>query len=132
MRALLLVAVMGLTLNGRLLADEVPLLKPSMLVSGFPPRPEYPFDARRMHATGKGVFILKINAQSGKVESIQIKKSTGHPILDSAAINSFHAYRFKPGTPERVCMPITFAMAKSPNQTMQRTPSLTASTLNHD
>jgi TonB family protein len=71
-------------------------------------RPEYPLEARGNRIQGSGVFILNISHQTGRVDSITIKKSTRHKILDAAAMKAFITYRFKPGTPPQVWIPVNF------------------------
>ena len=114
MRALLLIAlVVGLAFSGRCFAGEIPKLDQSMLLSGDfrkEQRPDYPYEARNASMRGSGVFILNINEKTGVIESIRIKKSTGHRILDLAAMKAFITYRFKPHTPTRVWIPVSFWM----------------------
>jgi TonB family protein len=63
----------------------------------YKPRLEYPVQARVRHLSGAGFFILLVTSQTGVVKNVQIEKSTGSPILDSAAISAFKQWRFKPG-----------------------------------
>jgi TonB family protein len=82
-----------------------------MLISGSvlkEQRPDYPMEARHNRIQGSGVFILNISHQTGRVDSITIKKSTRHRILDAAAMKAFFTYRFKPGTPPKVWIPVDF------------------------
>jgi len=82
-----------------------------MLISGSvlkEQRPEYPLEARSNHIQGSGVFILNISRQTGRVDSITIRKSTRHKILDAAAMKAFFTYRFKHGTPPKVWIPVDF------------------------
>ena len=74
------------------------------------PRPEYPYEARRMRATGSGVCVMTVDPSSGAVTSAVMAQSTGNPILDSAATSAFKRWRFKPGTVSKVRTPITFTM----------------------
>jgi TonB family protein len=39
-----------------------------------------------------------------------MEQTIGNPILDSCAILAFRRWRFKPGTPPRVRIPITFML----------------------
>lgn len=114
MRASLsITAVVAVALSGRCFASEIPKFDQSMLVTGNvreEQRPDYPFEARRNHIQGNGIFILNITARTGRVDSIQIKKSTGHKILDVAAMKAFITYRFKPHTVTKVWIPIDFKM----------------------
>ena len=95
------------------LASPIVKLDKQMLASGSfkaEPRPQYPIEARRLHITGHGIFILNVDVKTLSVKSIQIQKSTGHAILDAAAMKALIDYRFKPGVPPRVWVPVTFQM----------------------
>jgi len=75
-------------------------------------RPEYPFEARRSGLTGSGVFILNIDAKTGRVTSVTAEKSTGNRMLDAACRNAVVNWQFKPHTVTRVRFPITFTMRR--------------------
>lgn len=74
------------------------------------PRPEYPYEARRMRLTGSGVVLMTVDTGSGAVTSAVMAQSTGHPVLDNAAMSAFRRWRFQPGTVSKVRTPITFTM----------------------
>lgn len=74
------------------------------------PRPDYPYEARRQHATGSGVAVLYIDQATGVVTSVSMTQSTGNAILDNATVSAFRRWRFKPGTISAVRTPITFTM----------------------
>jgi TonB family protein len=96
---------------GSAVAANIPKFDKSMLVSGNlrkEQRPDYPVEARRAYLTGSGVFILNIGKKTGRVDSIQINKSTGYEILDRAAMKAFITFRFKPNVPSKVWIPIEF------------------------
>src|SRR5258707_794897 len=60
------------------------------------PRPEYPSAARSQHLTGSGVAVVQVDPRSGQVTSARILDSTGHKILDDAALKAFRQWRSKP------------------------------------
>ncbi len=97
---------------GRLGAAEnlskVPQLDPSTLLSA--PRPEYPFEARKLRQTGSGVVLLEVDPATGAVKKARMAQSTGHRVLDEAAIAACSAWRFRKGVPARQKAPITFTM----------------------
>ena len=70
--------------------------------------PDYPYEATTRGVTGSGVGILNVDSR-GFVTSALMLKSTGQEILDGAAIKAFREWRFKPGTPNTVKIPIEFA-----------------------
>lgn len=81
----------------------------SKVVPIVAPPPRYPLDAQGQRPMGHGVVLMEIDVETGRVKSVKIHKSTGHKILDEAAIQAFRRWRFKPGTPRFVHSPISFA-----------------------
>jgi TonB family protein len=73
--------------------------------------PFYPLEAVDKGLTGSGVAILKIDAQTGSVTSAAMLKSTGHLMLDRAALLAFREWRFKPRTLTTLEIPIEFVRA---------------------
>jgi TonB family protein len=65
------------------------------LISG--PKPEYPLFARAHHFTGSGIFILRVHVKTGIVAEVRMLRSTGHRILDEAAVRGLSQWRYKPG-----------------------------------
>ena len=63
----------------------------------YAPKPDYPVAARARHYTGSGVFIIRVPVKSGRVTEARVAQSTGHPILDRAAVDALKKWRFKPG-----------------------------------
>ena len=63
----------------------------------YSPKPDYPFDARAHHVTGAGIFIIIVHANDGRVAAVHVARTTGHTILDDAAVHAFSKWRFKPG-----------------------------------
>jgi len=74
----------------------------------YAPRPQYPYEVRSRHITGKGVCVVEVNAGSGSVTSASMASSIGNPVLDNAALSAFRQWRFKPGSVSKVRIPITF------------------------
>lgn len=74
------------------------------------PRPEYPYEARRQKITGEGIALMTVDPVSGSVVDVTLLKSTGSPVLDNATLSGFRRWRFKPGSPSKVRVPITFTM----------------------
>src|SRR4029077_1753322 len=72
------------------------------------PRPQYPYEVRSRHITGRGVCVVEVDAGSGSVTSASMASSIGNRILDKAALSAFRQWRFKPGSVSKVRIPITF------------------------
>jgi TonB family protein len=74
------------------------------------PQPVYPLAARKQHWTGAGDFACHISPD-GTVASVDVLRSTGHQVLDQAAITALQHWRFQPGKVEsRLNIPIDFRM----------------------
>jgi TonB family protein len=76
----------------------------------FAPRPRYPYEARDKHLAGSGVVLVNVDSPTGYVTSARMLKSTGHQILDEAALEAFRQWRFRPGTVAKVRIPIHYTM----------------------
>ena len=78
----------------------------------YAPKPDYPLEARARHVTGSGVVLLDVDTASGRVTNARMLQSTGHKILDDAALDAFRRWRFQPGKPApQVKIPIRYSMA---------------------
>jgi TonB family protein len=71
--------------------------------------PDYPYAARDRHLEGSGLYRLNIKPD-GTVSSVTVLKSTGHSLLDQAAIHAYRQWRFRPGALRSVKIPINFSM----------------------
>ena len=74
------------------------------------PRPDYPCEARSRHITGSGVAVISVDPNSGLAVDAMMEQSIGNPILDNSTVSAFRRWRFKPGRPARVRIPITFVL----------------------
>jgi TonB family protein len=63
----------------------------------YTPLPYYPYDARKWHMHGSGLFVLRIDIKTGKVKRVTMAKSTGHSMLDDSCMDAFKRWRFQPG-----------------------------------
>ena len=59
--------------------------------------PPYPPKARRMGYEGIVMLKVLIN-ESGRVNNLEVLKSSGYDILDRAALSTVKEWRFEPGT----------------------------------
>lgn len=61
------------------------------------PEPDYPELARRRHQQGLVLLAVKVTAQ-GRTASVEIKKSSGFPLLDNAAVAAVRDWEFQPAS----------------------------------
>jgi protein TonB len=79
----------------------------------FHPPPPYPAEARARHWEGVAQLLLSVDA-TGKVSSAQLLRSSGYLVLDRAALEIAHQWRFIPArqdglpTASRVAVPVRF------------------------
>ena len=59
--------------------------------------PRYPTAARQRHATGAGIFVMRVQIKTGLVKSVDVARTTGDADLDAAAVAALRQWRFKPG-----------------------------------
>jgi TonB family protein len=72
--------------------------------------PKYPFEARRAHEEGEGRFRLYID-KSGRVTGVKVLQSTGHALLDNAAVKAMMSWQAPPGLRRETEVPFTFTMS---------------------
>ncbi len=61
------------------------------------PPPKYPRRARRMGLEGRVMLEVLISAK-GQVDELRVLQSSGHKVLDRAALSAVRKWRFEPGT----------------------------------
>ncbi|PYK35282.1 MAG: hypothetical protein DME58_01730 [Verrucomicrobia bacterium] len=71
-------------------------------------------NGRNKGLTGKGVVLVTIDQQTGKVTGARMLQSTGNKQLDGAALEAYSQWRFQPGTGSQVKIPIEFASRPKP------------------
>jgi len=76
----------------------------------YAPRPIYPYEARRQRITGSGVALLTIDQTSGMVTDVLMTQSCGNVILDNSTRDALRRWRFRPGAPASVQVPITYTI----------------------
>jgi TonB family protein len=70
--------------------------------------PVIPPEARGRHLSGSGVILVYIRPD-GSVERAEVAQSSGHKILDDAALAAFSQWQFIPGRLKKVKIPFTFS-----------------------
>jgi len=77
------------------------------------PRPPYPFAAVRQGAEGRVLLSAEV-LPDGRAGRVSLEKSSGHALLDAAALNTVRSWRFTPArkggvaTAQTVSIPIDF------------------------
>jgi len=83
----------------------------------FTPRPIYRPEWAKQGLTGKGVVLVTIDKETGKVTGAKMFESTGNQLLDGAALQAYSQWRFKPGSSvSQLKMPIEFSSRPPPGQ----------------
>jgi TonB family protein len=75
----------------------------------YTPKPVYRPEWAKQGLTGKGIVLVTIDQQTGKVTGARMLQSTGNKLLDGAALEAYSQWRFQPGTGSQVKIPIEFA-----------------------
>lgn len=70
------------------------------------PAPAYPALARERGEEGALLLRLRINA-NGQVQRLHLLRSSGHSLLDEAAIETLRAWRFAPAQQGSARVPAT-------------------------
>ncbi len=69
--------------------------------------PDYPPELYRRGIGGRGIFLLKVNAQ-GDVDEVKIVRSTGVQLLNELAAKAFFQWKFEPGVARQIKIPYEF------------------------
>lgn len=77
----------------------------------YTPAPVYQPDWARRGLAGKGVVLLTVDKESGKVTGARMQDSTGSDLLDGAALQAYSQWRFEPGSATQIQIPIEFKPA---------------------
>jgi TonB family protein len=80
----------------------------------YTPRPVYRPEWAKQGLAGKGVALVTIDQQTGRVTGARMLQSTGDKQLDGAALEAYSQWRFQPGTGAQVKIPIEFATRPKP------------------
>ena len=124
MRQLLLVQiVIGVVLSpsyGQYASPAVSAARPQAI---YTPMPVYRPEWAKQKLTGKGVVLITIDKETGKVTGARMLESTGNQLLDGAALQAYSQWRFKPGTVgTQLKMPIEFRNAPQRPTSPQKAP----------
>ena len=87
----------------------------------YTPMPVYQAEWSKRGLTGKGIVLVTIDKNTGKVIGAQMLQSTGNKLLDGSALEAYSRWRFAPGTVSQLKIPVEFTNRPRP-QTPKRTP----------
>ncbi len=79
------------------------------------PEPLYPLLARRRNQQGIVLLTVKVSAQ-GRVSRVELKQSSGFPVLDEAASQAVRRWEFEParigslGVESQIEVPVRFVL----------------------
>ena len=77
------------------------------------PTPQYPPLASAQSLSGKGVYLLHFDTNTGAVTDVTITQSTGSVLLDQTCIAAFRQWHEDPNGPKEVPMTMTFKGASA-------------------
>ena len=60
--------------------------------------------------TGKGLFLIDFDYETGRVTDVHVLQSTGNPTLDATSIRTFKKWKAKPHTYRHVKVPIRYSL----------------------
>lgn len=75
------------------------------------PKLEYPILARKRWNEGTGFFVVTSDA-TGRVTSVTLARSSGHRLLDHAALTGLRNWQLRPGAPQKILLPVRFVMRR--------------------
>lgn len=90
--------------------------KPILLAT---PAPGYPYAAREGWLEGEGLFLLRFDPANGVAREVSVIRSTGHAVLDQAAVSALRQWKIKPHTYEKIKVPINFELTGEKAATMR-------------
>lgn len=99
------IAVSLSSLHAQPASPATPLARPQAI---YTPMPIYRPEWAKQGLTGKGVVLVTIDKETGKVTGARMLESTGNQLLDGAALQAYSQWRFKPGSVTQLKMPIEF------------------------
>lgn len=63
----------------------------------YSPLPTYAYEARKMHLSGSGLYLIRVDIKTGKVKRVTVAKTAGHKFLDQQVIYAVERWRFQAG-----------------------------------
>ena len=120
MRRVLIVFVLALVSICSLHAQSAaPSAPGTPLKAIYTPQPAYQAEWVKRGLKGKGVVLVTIDKDTGKVTGAQMLQSTGSKELDGSALEAYSRWRFAPGTVSQVKIPVEFRNRPPPQASKQ-------------
>src|SRR4051794_27288015 len=104
MRFLIIAAFAGICASS--FAEDLKISPIGISVS-YAPAVKIPEEARAKHLKGLGVFVAHLY-RDGSVRQVELVRSTGHAILDKAAMDAIAKWRFSGPWVWKVLVPMKF------------------------
>lgn len=124
MRELFFLAVALVSISLVQAQSPSPIRQPAAAKAIYAPKPVYRAEWAKQGLKGKGVVLVTINKQTGKVTGARMQASTGNQQLDGAALQAYSQWRFDPGTVavSQLMIPIEFATRPAPQPAKRTLP----------
>jgi TonB family protein len=123
MRQLVIVPVFALVCVCLLHAQVLTPAGPRTPVKAiYTPAPVYQAEWAKRGLTGKGVVLLTIDKNTGKVAGAQMLQSTGSKLLDGSALEAYSKWRFAPGSISQLKIPVEFTNRPNPQSSKRTLP----------
>jgi len=71
--------------------------------------PLYPLASRRKGESGTVLILVHLDGQ-GRVREVSVRSSSGYPSLDSSAMAAVGKWKFRPGAPPLLLVPVVFRL----------------------
>jgi TonB family protein len=101
---------------------EVSSIQSAKALAIYAPRPQYPYEARSRHITGRAVVGVRVSPKTGLVTNAALLRKSGSAILDNAAISAFRQWAFAPNTitTGAIAIPVTFCTTAAEYQKLTK------------
>lgn len=97
-------------------AAQTAVRQPARAQAGLFPHPRYPAKAVEKGLEGTVVLLVTVSAQN-KVMAVEIAESSGHSMLDEAAVRAAWQGKFRTrGKPTQYSIPVRFSMGDKKQQ----------------
>lgn len=71
--------------------------------------PIYPLASRRKGESGTVLVLVHLDSQ-GRVREVSVRSTSGYPALDRSAVTAVGSWKFRPGAPSLLLVPVIFRL----------------------